>query len=134
MKNTKCGHCGLTNLETDLICHRCGRQVGSFAATQKKSRPNRAVSWLYYLMALALVGSAVAYVYFGFEKSYTQVEKNETKRLAKQANSQPVNQTRSQFEKQATVHYGTALQNSNSLAQSQKHVDEVQKLMEPSKR
>jgi hypothetical protein len=101
--------------------------------SQKKTEPRKAASWLYYLLALTLIGSAVWYVFTGFENSYTQVEKNETKRLAGQSNSQPAEQTRSQFERQQTGHYSSALQNSNGLAQSQKHNDEVKKLMEPPK-
>ena len=134
MIRTKCSRCGLINLESDLTCRRCGTQVGNFAVVHKRTEPSKAVSWSYYLLALALVGSAAAYIYSGLENSYTQVERSETNRLAQQANSQPVDQTRSQFEKQQTGHNGSAIQNSNSLAQSQKHVDEVQKLTEPSKR
>jgi hypothetical protein len=83
----------------------------------------------YTLLAVALVGSAIVYVFSGFEKSYEQIGASEANRVAKQPKTQPVDQTRSQFEKEQVRHYGVAIQNSNGLAQSQKHVDEVNKLM-----
>jgi hypothetical protein len=83
----------------------------------------------YTLLAVALVGSAVVYVFSGFEKSYEQIEASEANRTAKQPKTQPVDQTRSQLEKEQVRHYGVTIQNSNGLAQSQKHVDEVNKLM-----
>jgi hypothetical protein len=135
MEGMKCGQCRLVNPSTEITCRRCGHLIG-IASSDRVRGPReaaRGASWLYTILALALIGSAVAYVFFGLEKSYNKIEMDETKRTDKQPKTQPTEQTRSQFEKQQTGHYGTAIQNSNGLAQSQKHVDEVEKLMAPSK-
>ena len=107
--------------------------MGGSNGPQNTGDASKIKSWLYTLVALTLIGSAVAYVFFGFESSYTQVGSRETNRIAQQPKTQPLDQTRSQFEKQQAGHYGSAIQNSNGLAQSQKHVEEVEKLMSPPK-
>jgi hypothetical protein len=129
MEGIKCSHCHLVNLSSEITCRRCGHVIGSTGSNYSRAprETTRGASWLYTILALALVGSAVAYVFFGLEKSYTQIEANESRRIAKQPNPPP-DQTRSQFEKQQAGHYGSAIQNSNGLAQSQKHVEEIEKL------
>ena len=132
MEAIKCSKCQLINLSTVFRCRRCGHVIGLPEPDRvigPRDRKNGG-TWLYTLLALALVVAAAAYVYQGFEKSFNQVQANETKRTAKQANIQPNTLSRSQFEKQQVGHYGTAIQNSNGLAQSQKHVEEVEKLLQ----
>jgi hypothetical protein len=133
MEVIKCSQCHLMNPPTAFRCRRCGHVVGIPEPDRvpgPRERSNGVSSWLYTLLALALVVAAAAYIYQGFEKSFSQVQANEAKRTAKQVNTQPPALSRSQFEKQQAGHYGTAIQNSNGLAQSQKHVDEVEKLMQ----
>ena len=132
MEAIKCSQCHLMNLPTVFRCRRCGHVIGipePDRITGPRDRKNGA-SWLYTLLALALVVAAAAYIYQGFEKSFNQIQANEAKRTAKQGNAQPPALSRSQFEKQQAGHYGTAIQNSNGLAQSQKHVEEVDKLIQ----
>lgn len=132
MESIKCSQCQLINLPSVFRCRRCGHVIGIPEPDRipgPRERSNGISSWLYTVLALALIVAAAAYVYQGFEKSFNQIQANEAKRTAKQANTQPA-LSRSQFEKQQVGHYGTAIQNSNGLAQSQKHVEEVEKLMQ----
>ena len=133
MEAIKCSQCHLMNLPTVFRCRRCGHVIGIPEADRirgPRQRSNGVSSWLYTILALALVAAAAAYVYQGFEKSFNQIQANEAKRTAKQGNAQPPALSRSQFEKQQAGHYGTAIQNSNGLAQSQKHVEDVEKLIQ----
>ena len=135
MDGIKCNNCHLINLGTDFSCPRCGQDIG-FADSlhgQRLEGTSTVRSLLYTLLALTLIGSAIYYVFSGFEKSYTKIEATEANRMAQQPQIQPLDQTRSQFENQQAGHYGTAIQNSNGLAQSQKHTKEIEKLMEPPK-
>jgi uncharacterized protein HemX len=134
MNSTKCRQCGLVNLASDDVCRRCASSFNKACSSSQSGKGKAAVrTLLYTVLALVLIGGAAAYVFVGLKESYTQVGVNEANRLAKQANNQTADQTRGQFEKKQTGQYGNAIQNSNGLAQSQKHVDDVQKLMEPAK-
>ena len=135
MEGIKCSNCRLVNLASEYSCRRCGHEIGRSGSNRPQGADDASKirSWLYTLLALTLIGGAAAYLYFGFEKSYTQIGSSEANRIAQQPKTQPLDQTRSQFEKQQAGHYGSAIQNSNGLAQSQKHVDDVEKLMAPQK-
>ena len=133
MNGSKCSKCGLVNLESDLTCKRCDSPTWTTGKSTGPTLGSMFKSAFYTILALALVGSAAMYIFSGVERSYDQVGASETKRLASQPKVQPTEQTRTQFEKQQAGHYGTAVQNSNGLAQSQKHNEEIDKLMKAPK-
>jgi hypothetical protein len=82
-------------------------------------------------LALIVVGGFVAYSYFGNKTQTNQTKANAVNTAAVQPNPQPTLSLRSEYEKQQTGHYKTAIQNSQSLAESQKRLEETQKLMQP---
>jgi hypothetical protein len=129
MDDSKCKKCGLVNFGFDSNCRRCGNVLGTMRPIRENgTKSGWSPSSLFYtLVALALIGSAVYYIFSGFERSYDQVRTTEATRAAQQPKDQPV-QTRSQFQKQQTGTYGTAVKNSNGLMQSQQHVNDIEKL------
>jgi len=135
MNKEKCTKCGLTNLPTDLACRRCGNPVGdNFMHSSPRLGPRQAArkgSWLSTLVLIALLGGAAWYLFSGVEKSYDSVKTAEQSRPGAQFNK-PADTlgTRSQFEQQQKQNFKTAIQNSKGLAESQRHTQEVQKLVD----
>ena len=133
MNKIKCTNCGLVNLASDYDCRRCGHDMGTrFMTSSQRIGPREAAkssSWLYTLLFLALIGGAAYYIFSGVEKSYDDVKVNETKRQA----SPPTDglSTRSEYEQRQKQNYKTAVQDSPNLKESQKHNEDVQKLMQP---
>lgn len=132
MNKIKCTKCGLVNLASDYDCRRCGHDMGTrFMVSSQRIGPREAAkssSWLYTLLFLALIGGGAYYIFSGVEKSYEDIQGNETKRQA----SQPTDglSTRSEYEQRQKQNYKTAIQNSQGLAESQKRTEETQKLMQ----
>ena len=130
MNKIKCTKCGLVNLAEDYDCRRCGHDMGTrFMVSSQRIGPREAAkssSWLYTLLFLALIGGVAYYLFSGVEKSYDSVKTTETNRPGAQINPQ----TRSEFQERQKQNYVTAVKNSQGLAESQKHTDETQKLMQ----
>jgi len=82
--------------------------------------------WLYTLLFLTLIGGIAYYLFSGVEKSYDNVKGIEANRPGAQIKPQ----TRSEFQEQQKQNYVTAVKNSQGLAESQKHTEETQKLMQ----
>jgi len=119
MGGSKCNHCGLVNLASDTICRRCGERFAGPIRGRKPAGPRdraKSSSRLWPLLALAVVGAAIYYVYSGAERSVQSVP----------SMTPGVPVTRSQ-QTQANA-YKTAVQNSNGLAQGQKHTAEIEKM------
>ena len=136
MNRIKCGRCELVNLASDLYCRRCGEEIGRKGSQSRSPRgPHEAAkksSWLYTLLFLALVGGVAYYLFSGFEKSYNDVKANDVNRIASQSKQQPEGLTsRSETDQKRAGQYKNAVQNSSGLAESQKHNEEVKKLMQP---
>ena len=139
MNKIKCTKCGLVNVESDYDCRRCGHDMGTrFMVSSQRIGPREAAkssSWLYTLLFLALIGGGAYYIFSGVEKSYDDVKAIETNRLNSQATQQTdAPQTRSQVEEKQKQNYKTAIQNSQSLAESQKRTEETQKLVQTSQK
>ena len=132
MNKITCKNCGLVNLASDYDCRRCGYDMGTrFMVSSQRIGPREAAkssSWLYTLLFLALIGGIAYYLFSGVERSYTDVKTIESNRFG----GQPMNgaRTRSEFEERQKQNYVTAIKNSQGLAESQKHTDETQKLMQ----
>ncbi len=136
MNKHKCKYCGLVDLAYDPTCRRCGREIGRRRAPHiALNGPREAAkrsSWFYTIVFLLLLTAVAAYNFTGFEKSYYEVNAGDANRVAAQPKPDPdALSSRSEFEKQQTGQYKTALQNSPGLTASQKHFDETQKLMQP---
>lgn len=122
----------MVNLSSDHDCRRCGNDLGTrFLTSSQRIGPREAAkssSWLYTLLFLAVIGGGAYYIFYGVEKSYDDVKVNEEKRLG----SQPTDglSTRSEYEQRQKQNYKTAISNSQGLAESQKHNEEVQKAMQ----
>jgi hypothetical protein len=132
MNKMTCKKCGLVNLAEDYDCRRCGHDLGTrFMVSSQRIGPREAAKsssqWLYTLLFFGLIGGVAYYLFSGVEKSYEDVKRIEQTRPG--ANIAP--QTRSQFQESQKQNYTTAIKNSGGLAESKKHTEETEKLMQP---
>lgn len=138
MSRNKCRNCELVNAVSDVACRRCGMEIGkTVTKTSDRRGPREAAkrsSWLYTLLFLALVGWAANYFLTGVERSYNDVRASEGKSVANQP-KQPSEglSNRTEVDQKRTGSYKNAVQNSQGLSESQKHNDDVKKLMDPQK-
>jgi len=82
------------------------------------------------LLALAMLGYLVYYMFGGFEQSLEKVNSAEADHLAIQARDKPGNLSRTQYDRQRAGQYGNAIQNSNSLGEARSHNEEVRQMMQ----
>ena len=126
MNSLKCINCGLTNFPDVFDCRRCGESLFSKRQEKKRMKTPRWLS-VWSLLMIAVVVGIVYYFYHGVQVSMQELELEEQKRLATQG--KPPQLSRSQAEKQRAGSYGSAVSNSQSLKEHQKHIDETQKIM-----
>jgi hypothetical protein len=132
MSPNKCKKCGLVNAASDYDCRRCGSALEETRPTSGRVRREEAKrpSFLYTLLALTLLGAAGYYIIHGFENSYGQIQASEANRLAAQPKVTTTPFTsRSESDQQRAEPYKSAIANSPNLAISQKHNDDVKRLM-----
>ena len=135
MNRTKCRYCNLVNLASDAFCRRCGGEIGCSGFANSSARgPREAAkrsSWFYTIIIVMVLVSAGAYLYSGVEKSYEDVKAADANRIATQAKQQPEGlSSRSEADQKRAGQYGTAIQNSSGLSESQKHNEELKGLMQ----
>jgi len=131
MSSPKCPSCGLVNQLSDSFCRRCQSEINIRKHRAGVLGPREAArrsSPLLSLLALAVIGGAVYYVYNGMEKSVEQVQVNDAKRTANQA-KQDSGLSRSQYDQQRAGQYGSAIQSSQGLNASQQHTNEINQLI-----
>jgi len=136
MSPNKCKNCGIVNAVYDHTCRRCGCVIVREAAGPRSPRDaaKRASSFLYTLLAIALFSGIGYYLFNGFENSYEQVKQDELRRLAAQPKVSPASLTsRSESDQQRTEGFKNAVANNSGLATSQRHNDDIKKLMQPKK-
>lgn len=134
MSPNKCTVCGLVNAADDIACRRCGRLLT--VASQKRARgprdATRGISFLYTLLAAALIGGVCYYVITGITASYEHIQEDEAKRLAAQPKTTPAPTVpRSENDQRRAEPYRNSVANSPGLAASRQHNEEVKKLMRP---
>ena len=134
MNTNKCLNCHLVNHPSQYECQRCGFELVEpvVVTGRQKPRPRLRVSHLIRLAVVVGIGYA-AYIYFGGGDISPVSTAPTTNRLV--AQPQPTLSLRAENEQRQTGAYKNAVQGSSGLAQSQKHVEETQKLMqaEPAK-
>lgn len=138
MTRIKCRSCGLVYVSTDIICRRCGSETGNRnGLTNSPKGPREAAkksSWLYTLLFLSVFVLVADYLYTGVKKSFEEVGLGEPASLTRPQSTMPnVARTRNDEEQRRAGQYGNAIQKSSGLAESQKHSDEVNKLIQPDK-
>lgn len=124
MGSKKCKYCGLTNFANAPVCKRCGNPL--LRPDKKRRRPRMSLG------SLLIIAAAVAFLYYsygGFQQSLENVSKAEAEHLATQTKDNPNGLSRSEYERQRANQYGTAVQNSNSLNESQRHHNEIENAM-----
>lgn len=135
MNSNKCSACGLVNQMTDLSCRRCGHNFAAAAHRNTRTRgPREAAkqsSSIYTLVAVLVIGAVAAYFFLGVQKSYDAVKTTDASRIAGQARQESEPLSRTEYDQKRAGQYGNAIQNSPGLAESQKHLEETQKLMQP---
>jgi hypothetical protein len=115
----------LVNFSDAAVCKRCGNQL------RRPDKPKRPVRFSFYsLLAFAVVAVLVYYAIGGFENSMNKVASDEANQQALQQKDNPNNLSRSQYERQRAGQYGGAVRNSNSMAETQRHNEELQKAMQ----
>ena len=131
MNRTKCSRCGLVNLVSDLSCRRCGhenRPKNSYNSSPMSPREAaKRSSFLWTALFLALIGGAAYYL-----RSLNEVNGTDAKRVAEQpANKPAAPLSRTEYDRQRAGQYGNAIQKSPGLAESQKHNEEIKKMISP---
>lgn len=133
MNSIKCTHCSLVNLDTDFVCRRCGSDLFPSPKLDKTygsgKGPKKGIS----IFSIILIGGVVAffvYAYTGIQKEMNAIDATEAGRQAAQPQNGQGFTSRSEEEKKRTGSYANAVQNSQGLAESQKHLEETQKLMQ----
>lgn len=134
MNKTKCSRCDLVNLASDHICRRCGNDIAqrardNYAARSPREAAKRSSS-IYTILVLGALGAGAAYLFTGFEKSMGDVRSAEVNRVAVQAKQPDGLSTRNEVDQKRAGQYGNAIHNAPALAVSDKHNEEIKKLME----
>ena len=127
MSSIRCKYCGLTNFADAFECKRCGRPMGS-SRDNKRQRPPARFSYI-SLLIFACVALLVYYMMGGFEQKMAQINANEADRVETQKKDPDAGLSRTQYDQKRSGQYGSALQNSNSLQENQKHNEDVKKAM-----
>src|SRR5687768_16319357 len=131
MNSIKCKSCGLINLQEDASCRRCGNGLMGNASSTSRS-PRDAAKRGFPFFSLILIGGVIAfivYVYTGIREEMARIEAGEVQRIATQP--PPTGLTRAEYEQRRAAQTGNAVQNNSGLAESQRHNNEVQKVMRP---
>lgn len=134
MTSTKCRNCSLVNPLSELHCRRCGHSLSPGVSSYDKNSPRVAAKRGFPFFSLLLITAAVvffAYVYMGIRSEMDQIQTSEATRIATQPKQPDAGLSRTEADKKRAGTYGNAIQNSPALAQSQKHVQETEKLMQP---
>ena len=129
MNSIKCKKCSVMNFSDAVVCARCGAYL--LRMSSEKEKPKLRFSFA-ALLAFAIVGAILYYIYDGLQKSMDEVNAREANRTAVQPRQTPSGLTRTESERQHSSQVGTAIQNSNSLSQTQKHNEEIRKMTESS--
>ena len=124
MNYTKCPNCKLVDIAAEATCRRCGVALyGAAKAASKRTFP------LWPMLIAALAIGYFAYSYSGWHGNAPKAGPVPTAQIVPQA--QPTLTTRAEYEQNQKAQYKTAIQNSQGIAQSQKRLEETQKLMQP---
>lgn len=132
MRSEKCTKCGLVNPVGADGCLRCGSRLAKMSprssGPQSPKEAARKFSLRPWIILLAL-GAIGYYLYSGVERSYENVAATDDKRVATERKDAPPGLTRTEYDNRRAGQYGNAITNSNSLATSQQHTNEINKLM-----
>jgi len=130
MSSIKCKNCGLTNFAHAEVCARC-RNPFDQGTKPKKQKAPRSFSYV-TLFVFAAVAVLVYYMIGGFQTSMNQINANEANRVASERKDPDAGLSRTEYDKKRAGQYGSAIQNSNSLSENQKHNEDIQKMMNAS--
>ena len=126
----KCKKCGLSNFASDTECRRCGF---SFVRSASRDQPEikKKGSYIWSLLLLAGAIAVVHYFYSGVRQSVDDVNA-EANRPAAQTPGRPEPQglSRTEYDRRRAGSYGTAVRESNSLAQHDQHIRDTEKAMQ----
>ena len=125
MSSIKCKNCGLKNFAYEEACRRCGEL---FSKKSKVRRPRRFS--LGSLLIVAFAGGFAYYAYYGMQKSADDVYAGEMKRIETQKTDKTAGLSRSEYQKQRTGTFGSAIKSSNSFSAHNEHIAETQRAME----
>lgn len=129
MNPNKCSNCHLVCHLSEPACPRCGH---NFAGPKRAFTlgPRDQARRGFPFFSLILIGGAIAffvYVYSGIQSEMTHIQANEPRQMANPTQGL----SRSQYDQQRAGQYRNAVQNAPALVQSQKRLEETQKLMQP---
>jgi hypothetical protein len=130
MSNTQCQYCGLSNFAGSRICSGCGNLLAQRPTSTKNRRVRPRISLL-AVLAFA-IGILILYNYWGGFEPADKKSGNGIYRRPVESNDKNAGVSRTESDRQRAGTYGTALQNSNSLSESKRHNDEVNKAIHAS--
>jgi hypothetical protein len=130
MNSIKCRNCRLVNPESRYDCQRCGFELTEPVQLRSSRTKKSSSGGLSFPVKLALVAAFgyIAYTYFGGGEEPPVLNTTAANRPV--AKPQPTLSMRSEYEQHQTSSYKNAVQSSPGLAQSQKRLEETQKLMQ----
>ena len=123
-------------MDRDTTCRRCrrgltGPLVPKSTVVNPRDRAKQS-TWLYTLLIIALIIGGAYYLFEGFKQSYKQIQPN-VSNLATPGNQQTPPLMRSEADQKRITPFNKAIQNAPGLVESNRHVEETQKLMESAK-
>lgn len=129
MNKIKCSSCGLVDFENDGGCRRCGVAMYGVPPSAAKGRDNTTRRTIPLVpIAIAAAVAFGLYSYFAAETA-KPVSANVAAHTNSQPQPQPTLSARAEHEQRMTGSYKNAIKTSPGLAESQKHLEETQKLM-----
>jgi hypothetical protein len=132
MRSEKCKKCGLVNPVGSSACRRCGAELAAGRVVGGRPRGPRAAAKRFSLwpwIGLLALGCVGYYFYSGVEQSYRNVATTDDKRVATERKDAPPGLSRTEYDNRRAGQYGNAVSNSQALATSQQHTNEINKLM-----
>lgn len=125
MDKVKCKDCGLVDIAGESHCRRCGSELYQTRGKKGLAAKRTSFGSMSLLRIAGIVIAAYAvYAYLG------QPQSDPAANPINRSQPQPTLSLRAEHEQRQTGSYKTAIQSSQGLAESQKRLEETQKLMQ----
>jgi ribosomal protein L40E len=129
MNSMKCKKCGLSNFASATECRRCGF---SFVRSAGRDQPQvkKKGSHIWSLLMLAGAMAVIYCFYSGVRHSVDEVNAEANRAAQPAGRPEPQGLSRTEYDRRRAGSYGTAVRESNSLAQHDQHIRETERAMQ----